>query len=859
MKQLALGAIVLLVTVLLPSSALGVLLGDTEATQAVCASDTIVYVLPVTNDGAQSNSFTVSLSGDAAKWAVAAPAGFVISPSKTESVYIYITPSIRASVGNYKLDVLVNSAQAGQSTKALNVLVSDCHSVSITAESNIAESCSCQPKDIKFSLANTGKYAENFAVSLSGPAARYAASTLSEAKLASKETREFTVAVNTPCNVFGKQDLTVTASSKDSSAVSSSQVAFNSLSCYGFDVQPDKNYLSFCENSEAKIPIVIKNSGAVDNTFLLALTGPSWATMESTSISLLGGRQGTANLILFPSFGVSGDFKTKVKVTDEKSQTSVEKEITANVLKCYNTDVKIAAEEDTICPFTSKAYEVSLANNGKYNEDYAITVAGADFALFDKNFIPLVSGKAQKLNLIVEPRDVISDVYTLQVKAESQGPSHTTSIDTLRIRVAPKEACFGVNTVAALNNVKVAYGEGALVPVVVENKGRETSTFNLEVSGSGAGYGKMNPGTVTLKGGEAQTVYLYVAVPIDAQQKNYLITVGARLKDGTVSSSSTVDVFVVKQGEETTKTVPANPIGTNKVNRTAVNIGATLEPAKELMAKAYAKFKSIARERGFSLRLPHIPTLSEVKARAKSDLSLGKAKASNAVDLITGKASLAMPKVTSPSLVTDTLKKTSQADRDLRSRVSGIFRSTFAPVMPIVAKVKAYEAKAIALAKKETFGYKNWILGGAGIIVVVILFGLVAAMPRKEGKGILGGFWDWLEEEDEMEGKIENKPVDVKPAEAVTVLQTEPAVQQKKGLFARFMDWLEEDEAEQGSANVSAKHEVEQKPTASPEPKTEINEPAAPQQTEVPKAETPAPKTKTTKKKPAKRSDAEAK
>ncbi len=854
MKQLALGAIVLLVTVLLPSSALGVLLGDINTAQAVCASDTMVYILPVTNDGGQADSFTVSLSGDAAKWAVAAPAGFVLGIGKTESVYIYVTPSIRASVGNYKLDVLVNSAQAGQSAKTLNVVVSDCHSVAITAESNSAESCSCQPKDIKFSLSNTGKYAESFAVSLSGPAAKYAASTLGEVKLASKETREFTVAVNTPCNVFGKQDLTVTASSKDSSAVSIAQVAFNSLSCYGFDVQPDKNYMSFCENSEVKIPIAIKNSGAVDNTFSLALAGPSWATLESTSISLIGGRQGTANLILFPGFGISGDFKAKVKVTDSKSQTSVEKEITANVLKCHDTDVKIAAEEDTVCPFTSKAYEVSLANNGKYNEDYAITVAGADFATLDKNFIPMVSGKTQKLNLIVSPKDVASDIYTLQVKAESQGPSRTTSTDTLRVRVAPKEACFGVKTDAALTNVKVAYGEGALVPVVVENKGKETSTFNLEVSGSGAGYGKMNPGTVTLKGGEAQTVYLYVAVPIDAQQKNYLITVGARLKDGTVSSSSTVDVFVVKQGEEITKIVPTNPIGTNKENRTALNIGAALSPAKDLLARAYAKFKAISRARGFNFRLPHIPTLSEVKARAKADLSLGKAKASNAVDLITGKASLALPKVTTPSLVTDTLKQTSKADKDLRSRFSNIFRSAFAPVTPIISKVKAYEAKAIALAKKETFGYKNWMIGGAGLIVLIVLIGLITAMPRKEGKGILGGFWDWLEEEDEMEEKVENKPVDVKPAEAVPAVQPEPAVQQKKSLFARFMAWLEEDGA--------PKQEQQQEPASTavqPErPAAEAQTPATPPQAEAPKAEPPVPKPKAVKKKPAKGS-AEAK
>ena len=93
--------------------------------------------------------------------------------------------------------------------------------------------------------------------------------------------------------------------------------------------------------------------------------------------------------------------------------------------------------------------------------------------------------------------------------------------------------------------IEVVAGEGALVPIIIENKGTETSSYNLEVSGSGATYAKLNPASITVESRKSKTVYMYVSVPDQTPQENYKITVSARLQDGTVSSSTNVNVLVM--------------------------------------------------------------------------------------------------------------------------------------------------------------------------------------------------------------------------------------------------------------------------------------------------------------------------
>ncbi len=513
-----------------------------ENSAETCATDTSIFIFTVNNAENFENSYTVSFSDSAGKWAIAAPAGFNLKPGQSQSVYVYVTPSISASPGQYPLKITLSSLAGTESAEA-TIIVKDCHSASLTTNASTSDICSATEAVYPLTLKNTGKYTENFALSISGVPAKW--TTLSEelVKLGAGQAKNIIVHSTPPADQTGNFALTITAASQNSRAMASADLDLVSKGCYDFSAAADTNYLSFCENSEAKIPLTLENKGSVDNSYSLSVEGPAWSTIENKNIDVPAQQARFTNVVLFPSYGVAGDFKVKVtvspKIGDEQSQT-----ILANIRSCHEASVKISSVEDTICPHTSKAYAVSVVNNGEFAEKYSLTAVGADFASIDKDFVELEAGNSTEFNLVVEPKDASAGTKTIVVRAEAQGTSHAAATSELKLNIAPMSACYGVQATAAITKVHVATGEPAVVPIILENKGLENSTYNLDVSGTGAQFVQLNPASVELNGKTAKTIYAYVAVPEQTAEQTYKVTVSARLADGTISSATTFDILL---------------------------------------------------------------------------------------------------------------------------------------------------------------------------------------------------------------------------------------------------------------------------------------------------------------------------
>jgi uncharacterized membrane protein len=484
--------------------------------------------------------YTVSLSGNAAKWAVAAPSGFSLGAGETDVVYVYATPSLNALPGEYELRVTVIGTSGASRTVVNTLTVENCHGAALASTVDLEETCAGLPGQFSLTLTNEGSFSETFELTLSGDGARYASLSNNLVNLASGESRELLVNVNT--NDVGLYGLTVTAQSQDTGVIAIEKLSYNALGCYDFALNPEKSYFSFCESTEVKIPVVIENKGSLANNYQLVVDGPKWATVENTDVTIPAGSSTVVNLVLFPGYGVEGDFKVEVQAVGQEGGVSTQKEVIANVLECHETSLEIPMSEDTVCPFTEESYEVSLANLGEYPEHYLITVTGADWVGSSSEFVDINAGESEKFTLDISPANVATGQYVLKMNAESQDSCHTANSDIIAINIASRDNCFGVQLEAQHKSVDVVYGEGALVPVVVENKGTQESKYNLEVSGTGASYVQLNPSTVVLSGGESETVYLYISMPEQTPKSAYSITVAARLEDGTLSDSDIVEV-----------------------------------------------------------------------------------------------------------------------------------------------------------------------------------------------------------------------------------------------------------------------------------------------------------------------------
>jgi uncharacterized membrane protein len=541
MKKYVAG-LILLIFIASVASVSAFTVGD-GSTESVCSTQTALFVVPVEHEDSSLGHYTVSLSGNAAKWAVAAPSGFTLDAGETTSVFVYATPSINALPGSYELKVTVTAGR-GESHTVVNTLeVENCHQGSLFAEVDALEACAGVPAQFSIDLTNDGAFSEMFELALSGDGARYATLSNDVVKLDAGETRELLVTIDT--NEIGLHGITVTAQSIDSGVVAIEKLQFEAKGCYDFEFVPEKNYFSFCENVEVKVPFVVENRGTLPNTYALLIDGPKWAFAESTEVTVPSESSELVNIVLFPGYGVEGDFKVRVQAVGEEGDVSVQKEIVANVLECHSTSLEIPKSDDTVCPFTDESYEVSLANLGEYVEHYVVTVTGADWVAPSEEFIDVEAGESGKFTLDISPRDVESGQYVLKVNAESQDSCHSSNSDVIAINIASRDSCFGVKIDAQYESVDVVYGEGALVPVVVENKGTEESIYTLEVSGTGASYAQLNPGTLTLGGGESETAYLYISMPEQTPKNVYSLTVSARLEDGTLSDSDKVEVRLI--------------------------------------------------------------------------------------------------------------------------------------------------------------------------------------------------------------------------------------------------------------------------------------------------------------------------
>ncbi len=519
-----------------------------QLTQETCPTVFTTYQLTVMNTGDEADTYTVSKAGSAASWALISPPGFALKPGRSQNIFVYVTPSKSAKTGSYSIDLTVTGTNAGAQTASAALTVSQCHSLDIIPVQDFSEICTGESTSYDFTVENSGLWTENLRLSLSGSAATWSSLSEEFLRLDSGESQTVTIFVNPQVNELGDFDIAVTARSLESNALTSEDFELKIAGCYDVTVSAAESFASFCENSEVLIPVTITNSGTASNTYDLSITGAEWSSIGQKQITLAAGASRNVNAVLFPGYGVQGKFQFNVNVDALQGEEDSSIALEANVLKCHDVSLAISDESDKLCPTISKTYTAQILNSGTSNERFSVSLSAPAWVSIDQASLELGASGSEEISIVVEPpANVLSANYPINIEVTSLEASGITAKDSMTIEVAPKDSCFGVRTVAEKDYVSISYGEGTLLPIIVENVGSETEEFSLDVSGNGAAFAQLNPSSVTISGNSAETIYLYVAIPEQTERTSYTITVAARDEAGVVSSSSTIYVSLTEE------------------------------------------------------------------------------------------------------------------------------------------------------------------------------------------------------------------------------------------------------------------------------------------------------------------------
>jgi uncharacterized membrane protein len=542
--------VLFLIVLMMPIAALAqgfTLFSDTEPGD-LCPGATGIYTEVIRNDGDDFMSLTISSSGSASSFSTTVPQGTTLYPGQSKTIYTYVTPRSTTTPGTYSLKI---SANANGETQEIehDILVRDCYAFILSALEQEKHICPAESDRFEFTITNNGEYTESYSLTIEG---EYASSVILSTDI-------ITVAPGDTDSIFGyatslgtdlgEYDFTLKATSLNSGSVQTATSTLVVDPCYDFTISTQEDLVNICEHTIETIPITISNSGSTQNTYNLALDGPVWANIDKNSITLNPNTQERVNLILNPDYGVEGSFELEFGATPEKGEVTAYNFFNVNIKKCHGVSINVEKSMDKICNSLENTYFVNVRNVGEFTKEYYFDIDGPDWATLDTTSASLAIGEEQQLTLTINPPfDTPEATYLINVQATAKDSNKVASSDKIEVTTVTRDECYQALINIEDKDVEVYYDSSATVPVVIENKGTYTTTYDLSLAGTASNFVYLNPSVVTIDSGKSEIVYLYIAPSGQINNGKYSTTISASLGDSGILASEKVDITVTDSG-----------------------------------------------------------------------------------------------------------------------------------------------------------------------------------------------------------------------------------------------------------------------------------------------------------------------
>ena len=517
----------------------------------VCARSTGLYSDVVENNGDTILDFSVSSSGSAAAFATTVPTGFTLYPGEIKNIYTYVTPMSSIDVGNYVLKIGANTNGISR-TLSHDVVVGDCYGYSFDILDEQKSICPCEDEKFGFEITNLGEYSETYQLSVGGAYSSEVVLSQNSLSLISGESKVIYAYVQSSCDSeVGDYEFSVNVDPVSGTSVKSQVALLRIDGCYAFDVNTERDLINICEHSIESVPITVENSGSSSNVFDFELDGPLWANLERSRLEISAGSSGSVNLELVPDYGVEGSFQITFSATPERGVVKAVNVFDVNVKKCYDVSVTLEKDEDKICNALENTYTVLVRNQGEFEKDFFVDIAGPSWVSVDETSVFLGAGEEKQLTLRVFPQySTPAAEYDVVVSVTAKDSNKIASSDSMIIETATQEECYDALLSLDEKSINVYYDASATVPVVVENRGADRATYSLSVSGTASNFVYLNPSTIEVDPGKSEIVYLYIAPSSQVTNGNYEASIAVRLDDSTILASDDVKITITDSPED---------------------------------------------------------------------------------------------------------------------------------------------------------------------------------------------------------------------------------------------------------------------------------------------------------------------
>jgi len=438
----------------------GVALTPGTAGQSGLASTSVTYTLNVTNTGNASDTFTVTLSGNAFTTTAPATVGPLAAGASTALNVVVTIPAGAAGGASDTVNVKVTSqgdpskfAPAALTTTVTTILRGVSVSPAAAAQSGLPGAI----VTYTLSVTNTGGASDTFTVTVSGNAFVTNAPA-SIGPLAAGANTTINVLVTIPAGAAGgaSDAATVQVTSRgDPTKFGTSTLTTTANTVRGVVTTPGTAGQSGAPGAVMIYTLSVTNTGNASDTYTVTITGNAFVTSAPASIGpLAAGASSTLNVTVTIPAGAAGGASdvANVKVTSRGDPAKfANSTLTTTVNTVRGVTLTPSTASQAGLSGMAVTYTLSITNTGNASDTFAVTISGNAFgATAPLTVGPLAAGASTNFEVTV----------TIPV-ATSGGTSDTASV-TVKSQ--------GNNAITANANLTTSVWFGIYLPLVLNQQ-----------------------------------------------------------------------------------------------------------------------------------------------------------------------------------------------------------------------------------------------------------------------------------------------------------------------------------------------------------------------------------------------------
>ena len=420
-------------------------------------------------------------------------------------------------------------------------------------------------KEVNFSLSitNNGNGADDISLKLTGDYKGWGSFTASLFTLQPGASTNTTLKIRPPKNQASMNGyrISVVATSEDNANTSIRQLYINVDQVYDVSISVVGLAIKSADpDQQITFQVEVNNKGNGEDSFQLSRGGTkaAWASVRD-SVTLAAKATIIETITVKPdSKAIYGDYNIIITATSEEDPTlpkaTSSTTVTVRVNQEYKVDAQIDIKQKSADPGGTINYAIRVINKGTGTDtiDFRVTYQPKGWTTnFDSGQLQLQAAQSGLVNLEVTVDDDADNleyyvnVTVISKGAEQKGRNATDDAWT-RTKVNQR---YEFRLSSSLTYKKVDPKTSVLVDIIVENKGTDTDTVELEATKPLATTGwvaDLQP-SIEVGEGETSTATLLITVPDKELKGSYIIGVNGKSKDHPAEIHSVEITIEVRQ------------------------------------------------------------------------------------------------------------------------------------------------------------------------------------------------------------------------------------------------------------------------------------------------------------------------